>query len=122
MKKWVLLWLPLWLAASPALCAETLKLPCEVMETSAVLNSISGNINGVRYVLLHHAHSEDREGLSEWLKTFNGTDVTFIFHGEKFEGILCRLAHCFGRGLLIYTANIKPQKQDIIEVILPFPP
>ncbi|MBC8431296.1 MAG: hypothetical protein H8D96_05195 [Desulfobacterales bacterium] len=122
---WILLsllsfsWL---LTVSPAFCQDKINLPCEVMESSDALKSSSGNLNGVRYILLHHANSADRETLSKWLKAYSGTEVKFMFEGKEYKGILCRLAHCFGRGLLIYTADVKPVKRDIIDVILPRTP
>ena len=92
------------------------------MESSDALKSSLANLNGVRYILLHHANSADRETLSKWLKAFSGTEVKFIFAGKEYKGILCRLAHCFGRGLLIYTADVRPVKRNIIDVILPLSP
>jgi hypothetical protein len=90
------------------------------MESSQALNTISGKINGVRYALIHHANDADRETLSRWLKAHHGgTEVKFIVNGEEYVGILCRLAHCFGRGLLIYKADVKPEKGAVINVILP---
>jgi len=100
---------------------EKITIPCEVMEVSKSFESSSSKLNGVRYILLHHAHSEDRETLSKWLKAHGGTEVTFIVNQKEYRGILFRLAHCFGRGLLIYVGDVRPEKRDIIEVIL-FPP
>ena len=77
---------------------------------------------GARYILLHHANSADRETLSKWLKAHSGTEVQFTFQNKEYKGILCRLANCFGRGLLIYTADVRPVKRDIIDVILPLVP
>jgi len=113
----------LWLfTASPVLCQDKIKLPCEVMESSDALKCSVGKLNGVRYLLLHHANSADRETLSKWLTAHSGTEVKFTFQHNEYMGILCRLAHCFGRGLLIYTADVRPMKRDIIEVILPRSP
>lgn len=108
--------------ASPSFSSDKISLPCEVMESSESLATSSGNLNGVRYILLHHANAADRETLSKWLKARSGTEVKFIVNGKEYEGILCRLAHCFGRGLLIYKADVKPEKRAIINVILPFSP
>jgi len=110
----------LWLfTASPVLCQDKIELPCEVMESSDALKCSVGKLNGVRYLLLHHANSADRETLSKWLKAHSGNEVKFTFRNKEYKGILCRLAHCFGRGLLIYTADVKPVKRDIIDVMLP---
>jgi len=103
---------------SPAFALEKIKIPCEVMEVSKPFASSSSQLKEIRYILLHHAHSEDRELLSKWLKAYSGTDITFIINQKKCKGILCRLAHCFGRGLLIYAGEVSPEKGDIIEVLL----
>ncbi len=106
-------------SACLAFSQETMRLPCEVMESSDSLKSSSAKLNGVRYLLLHQANSADREAFSTWLKNHSETEVTFVFNGKEYVGILCRLAHCFGRGLLIYDAEVRPMKRDIIEVLLP---
>jgi len=111
----------LWVA-SPALALEKITIPCEVMEVSKPFESSSSKLNGVRYILLHQAHSEDREILSKWLKAHSGTEVTFIVNQKAYKGILFRLAYCFGRGMLIYADDVRPEKRDIIEVILSPPP
>jgi hypothetical protein len=111
----------LWVA-SPALALENITIPCEVMEVSKSFESSSSKLNGVRYILLHHAHSEDREMLSKWLKAHSGTEVTFIVNQKEYKGILFRLAHCFGRGLLIYADDVSPEKRDVIRVIFSTPP
>jgi len=124
-KRWILLSLlslAWFLTVSSAFCQDKIKLPCEVMESSDFLKSSVGKLNGVRYILLHHANSADRETLSKWLKVYSGTEVRFIFEGKEYKGILCRLAHCFGRGLLIYTDDVRPAKRNIIDVILPLSP
>ncbi|HDZ91800.1 MAG: hypothetical protein JRF51_08985 [Deltaproteobacteria bacterium] len=99
-----------------------MRLQCEVMESSEVLGSSVARLNGVRYILLHHANAADRETLSKWLKSHSGTEVRFSFGHGKYKGTLFRLAHCFGRGLLIYNAPVRPVKRDIVEVILPLSP
>jgi len=122
-----LLWLSflsflLLLTTSPVLCQDKVKLPCEVMETSDAVKSSVGKLNGIRYMLLHHANSADREILSKWLTAHSGTEVKFTFQHKEYRGVLCRLAHCFGRGLLIYRGDVRPIKRDIIDVILPLSP
>jgi len=111
----------LWVT-SPALALENITIPCEVMEVSKSFESSSSKLNGVRYILLHHARGEDRETLSRWLKAHSGTEVTFIVNQKEYKGILFRLAHCFGRGLLIYADDVIPGERDIIKVILSSPP
>ena len=92
------------------------------MESSEALKRSMGKLNGVRYVLLHHANAGDRDTLSKWLKTRSRTEVKFTFDRKEYKGILCRLAHCLGRGLLIYTGDARPMKRDIVDVILPLSP
>jgi len=111
----------LWVA-SPAFPLEKIKIPCEVLEASEPFTNSTSQLNGIRYILLHHAIDADRQTLSRWLKAYSGTEVRFIVNHKEYKGILCRLAHCFGRGLLIYVGDLRPEKRDIIEVILPLPP
>jgi len=92
------------------------------MEVSEPFDSSSSKLSGIRYILLHHAYNADREILSRWLKAYSGTEVTFIVNHKEYTGILCRLAHCFGRGLLVYTDDVSPVKRDIIELIFSPPP
>jgi hypothetical protein len=109
----VLIWL-----GSSAFSAEKLRLQCEVLEVSKGLKSNSVKLNGIGYILLHHANVADRENLSKWLKAHSGTEVIFVVRHRENRGILSRLDHCFGRGLLIYTGEMEVKKRDIIEVIL----
>ncbi len=122
MKIWIFLCIAFLWAASPAFSLEKIKLKCEVLEVSASFKSASSQLNGIRYILLHHANAEDREKFSKWLKAHSGTEVIFIVNHREYTGVLSRLANCFGRGLLIYTDDVKLNRRDIIEVILsPFP-
>jgi hypothetical protein len=68
--------------APPAYSQHTVTIPCEIMEVSEPFESSYAKLNGIRYILLHHAHSEDRETLSRWLKANSGTEVTFIIQFE----------------------------------------
>jgi hypothetical protein len=121
-KNLICLCLSLLWVASPAFALEKIKIPCEVMEVSQAFNSSSSQLNGIRYILLHHAIDADRETLSKWLKAYGGTEIRFIVNHKEYKGILCRLAHCFGRGLLIYAGDVRPDRRAIIEVILSPPP
>jgi hypothetical protein len=116
------LWLSLVWVSTPAFSLEKIKVHCEVMEVSEPFNSSCKQLNGIRYILLHHANNADREILSRWLKAHSGTEITFVVNHKECTGILCRLAHCFGRGLLIYKGDARPERRDIIEVILWPPP
>ncbi len=103
-------------------CQDKTTLPCEVMETSESFKSSSAKLTGIRYILLRHANSADREMFSKWLSEHSETEVTFIFKEKEYKGILCRLANCFGRGLLVYAGDESPVKRDIITVSLPSAP
>ena len=123
-KRWIVLclWpLLLWIAF-PAFASEEIKLPCEVMEASPAFKGSSGLLSGVRYLLVHQANSADREKFSKWLKGHSGTEVKFVVEHREYRGILCRLANCFGRGLLIYQSEITTKKRDIIDLFLPVTP
>ncbi|MBW1924849.1 MAG: hypothetical protein JRJ35_15385 [Deltaproteobacteria bacterium] len=69
-------------------------------------------------MLIHHANAADRPLLSRWLKENSGKEVTFVVDRETGRGVLYRLAHCFGRGLLIHGESLKVEARDIIEVFL----
>ena len=118
----ILLCLSFLLIALPAFPQEKIKIPCEVMEVSSSFTSSNPQLMEVRYILLHHANAVDRERLSRWLKAHSGAEVTFIVDNRECKGVLFRLAHCFGRGLLIYVGDVRPEKRDIIEVLLPVSP
>lgn len=108
--------------APSAFSQETMTLPCEVMESSHAIKSSMAKLNGVRFLLLHQANSADRETLSNWLTRHSGAEVMFSFKGEQHKAVLFRLAHCFGRGLLIYSADVQPPKREIIHVVFPLAP
>lgn len=113
---------PCFLLASPTYPSDQIRLPCEILEVSPPLKKSSTDLNRIRYVLLHHANAADREALSNWLKTHSGTQVRFMINEKEYIGVLCRLAHCFGRGLLIHTADVRLKKRNIIDVLLSPPP
>jgi hypothetical protein len=121
-KKALFLGLSLLWVSSPSLSLDKIRVPCEVMEVSEPFRRSSDQLSGIRYIVLHHAYNGDREILSRWLKANSGTEITFVVKKKEYTGILCRLAHCFGRGLLIYKGDVRPERRDIIEVILCPPP
>ncbi|MFP4088560.1 MAG: hypothetical protein ACLFUL_17415 [Desulfobacteraceae bacterium] len=118
-KRWIILCIGVLWLSTPAVGADVIKLPCEVLESSEALNSTGANFYGIRYILLHQANAADRETFSDWLKENSGTEVKFTFEHNTYPGVLCRMPHCFGRGLLIYKSQVRPVKRDIIEVMLP---
>ena len=109
----------IFLFSTPVLGSDEIRMPCEILEVSPNFQTDSSVLRQIRYILLHHANAADRETLSKWLKNKSGDQILFIFGGREYLGILCRLPHCFGRGLLLYSAPIKLKARDIIEVILP---
>ena len=111
----------LFTVVSPVLAQETIHLPCEVLEVSPHFQIDSSALKPVHYLLIHHANASDRVRLSRWLKSHTGAEVTFVVNREEYHGVLCRMAHCFGRGLLIFTAPVKVKPRDIIGLILPAP-
>jgi hypothetical protein len=64
-KSLVLLLLFLLFVASSASAAEELQNPREVMEVSNAFESSSSKLLGMRCILLHHAHAENRQTLSQ---------------------------------------------------------
>ena len=109
------------LCVSLSFSASDEVISCEVLEVSGIVKSTSSPLKEIRYILFHHANSRDRVRLSEGLKAHSGEEVVFRVNGKEFKGILFRMPHCFGRGLIIHMHDLKVKKRDIIEVILPFP-
>ena len=120
MKRLVLVVLLFLAGTSPSLAQHTIYLPCEVLEVSPHFQIDSSELKPIHYLLIHHANASDRVRLSKWLKNNSGSQITFFIKDKKYKGILCRIAHCFGRGLLIFAAPAKVKPRDIIELVLPF--
>ena len=104
---------------SPALAQDTIHLPSEVLEVSPNFQIDSSALKPIHYLLIHHANASDRVRLSKWLKTNSGSQVTFLIKDKKYKGVLCRMAHCFGRGLLIFAEPVEVKPRDIVELVLP---
>jgi len=103
----------------PVSGADTITMPCEVLEVSGNAKTQLEQLKAVHFMVIHHANAADRETLSSWLKANRGTEVQFTVAGKVYHGVLHRLAHCFGRGLLIYTRKIQVEEKNIIEVNFP---
>jgi len=110
------------LFALPAFTADEIGMPCEVLEVSGNVKAQSDTLRDIHFMVIHHANAADRVKLSNWLKGNSGTEVGFTVGGKKYYGVLYRLAHCFGRGLLIYRDKIDVKARIIIEVTLPAKP
>lgn len=104
------------LVTFPALGVDEILMPCEVLEVSGSAKTHSDTIKKVHFMVIHHANAADRTKLSEWLKGNSGTEVKFTVAGKMYQGVLYRLAHCFGRGLLLYMDGIDVKARDIINV------
>lgn len=97
---------------------ELTKLQCEVLEISAPSTSTTKPLAAIRYVIVRHKNSDDRERFSAWLRTHSGADVTFAAaDGRPHHGVLRRLRMCFGRGLLIFVdpVNLKEGETIVID-------
>ena len=103
----------------PAFAGDKMRMACEVLEVSGTPMTQIEPLREIHFVVIHHANAADRETLSRWLKANSGTEVRFTVAGKVYHGILYRLAHCFGRGLLIYARKTPVHEKDIIEVDLP---
>lgn len=119
MKRSVLVILLFFAGISHGMAQDSIRLPCEVLEVSPPFQTDSSVLNQTHYILIHHANATDREVLSKWLKANSGKEVWFIVNDMKYKGVLCRMPHCFGRGLLVHINGIKLKDRDIIDVILP---
>ena len=98
--------------------AELTKLQCQVLEISGPLTTSTKALAAIRYAIVRHKNSDDRERLSTWLRTHSGAEVTFAAaDGRPHRGVLRRLRMCFGRGLLIFTdpVNLKEGETIVID-------
>jgi len=102
----------------PFVCDSSAKvtIKCEVLDSGRAAENLKGDWQNLHYVVFHHAHSEDRAKLSEYLKSCSGSEVQFTFRGKSYKALLFRLPHCFGRGLLLYRKDIELEKKDIVEI------
>ena len=109
------------LAVSTVNAENTVTIAGEVFESAGPIQLNGSRLNSLRFSLLRHANAADRQKLSEWLKRHRQAGVQFVVDGSKYNGVLCRLAYCFGRGLLLYDADITIRKNAIINLVLPWP-
>ena len=100
--------------------SQNIEIKCEVLDVGGP--SISETIkplNNTRYILLHHADVQEQMLLSKCLKRYNGKEIIFSIKGTSCRGIIYRLPHCFGRGLILYNDTIKVKKKSIIKICFP---
>jgi hypothetical protein len=97
--------------------AETLILEAEVLEGSGDIE-LPGPTR-VRYAILHHKQQKDQAGFAAWLRHHRDAHISFrTLDGASHEAVLQRLKHCFGRGLLLYTAAVRLEEKDVIRLQL----
>lgn len=112
------LWMSL--GSIDAVMAGPLVLEAEVLEGSDSLDVVGTRAGPVRYVLIHHAHEQDQSTVSHWLRSHETAGVTFSTKdGQHHRGVLSRLKHCFGRGLLIYADPVSLAEKDLVRLELP---
>ena len=113
-------WWILALAGTPNAWGGSLALEAEVLEGSDGLVLPNASVESIRYAIVHHANQEDRTKLSEWLRTHESAPVSFVTREGTFHyGVLRRIKHCFGRGLLVYAYPVRLHEKDIVKLDLP---
>ena|SRR2546426_1441162 len=107
----------------PNLFAETLVLEAEVMEGSQGMVVPGMGFSEMRYAIVHHNHERDQAAFSGWLRGHQSGVVKFVASdGSTHQGMLHRLKHCFGRGLLLFTTSISLAEKAVIRLELPVAP
>lgn len=100
--------------------AEGLVLEAEVLEGSGPVAVPGAATSPIRSAVVHHYQAQDQARLSIWLRRQSGSPVTFITKdGGTHRGVLNRLKHCFGRGLLIYADPVSLAEKDRMRLELP---
>lgn len=100
--------------------SQGVRIKCSVLDVGGpTKGTINGELNNVRYMVIHHAYKRDREILSKKLRECSGKIVTFLAVDKDYKGVIYRLPACFGRGLLLFDKNAGVNKRDMIEVIFP---
>ena len=120
----ILIWL-VWagmphLAGASVAMAGPLFMEAEVLESSGSVVVPGFASESVHYAVVHHHRSQDRSDLSAWLRSRGGSRVTFVTKdGLSHQGVLNRLKHCFGRGILIYSDRADLADKEIVRLELP---
>ncbi len=113
-----LILLPL-LISTPAV-SQSITIRCEVLDAGGpAIGKTTKDLCNIRYLLLHHADVQRQGLLSQCLKQYSGREVTFSVNNRDYRGVIYRLPHCFGRGLLLYNNNIEINKKEIITIQFP---
>jgi len=113
----------LMLGSPSSLWAGNLVLDAEVMESSEEMAIPGTGSAHVRSAVIHHKHERDQAAFSEWLRGHQSGVVKFVASdGSTHQGMLHRLKHCFGRGLLLYTTSVSLAEKAVIRLELPVAP
>ncbi len=111
------------LGSPSSLWARSLVLEAEVMESSEGMAIPGAGSAQVRSAVIHHKHERDQAAFSEWLHGHQNGVVSFVASdGNAHQGMLHRLKHCFGRGLLLYTDGVSLVEKAVIRLELPVAP
>ena len=113
----------LMLGSPSSLWGGNLVLDAEVMESSEEMAIPGAGSAHVRSAVIHHKHERDQAAFSEWLRGRQSGVVNFVASdGSTHQGILHRLKHCFGRGLLLFTTSVSLPEKAVIRLELPVAP
>ena len=107
-----------WLV-TPVYSSEKL-ISCEVLEVSNQNRAGNQILKNINYILFHHANAVDRDKISSWLKRNDGKEIIFIVDGKRYKGVIYRMAHCFGRGLIIHMNDLSLKKRDLFNLIISY--
>lgn len=109
-----------WVERPGSSAAGLLILDAEVLEGSLALEVSGLASESVHYAVVHHHMAQDQFDLSAWLRSRGGSPVTFVTKdGRSHQGVLNRLKHCFGRGLLIYSDRADLAEKELVRLELP---
>jgi len=113
----------LMLGSPSSLWAGSLQLEAEVMESSEGMVVPGVTSTQVRSAFIHHQNEPDQATFAEWLLSHQSGSVRFVMSdGSTHQGMLHRLKHCFGRGLLLYADGAQLTEKAVIRLELPVAP
>jgi len=103
----------------PSAWGNSLDIEAEVLEGSEEFLVPGMHTLSVRYAIVHHAKQEDRAVLSNWLHSQDSLPVMFATRdGAAHRGVLRRLKHCFGRGLMVFTDPVRLAEKQVVRLSL----
>ena len=90
---------------------RTARLQVEVMEVFL-------SPDGPSALLIHHANEETRDAFSRWLRSNNGSRISFrLPNGSQFDSRIFRMNLCFGRGLVLTRSTIATKPKDVLQIV-----